>query len=442
MKKIENMNKDIWTSNLVVLFTDIKDFTAKTSLLTRKQIDDLLKKQDDIVLPVLEEYSWELVKTIGDGYMVIFSSPTNAILAAIDIQKQISVYNADKKNSIERLEFRIAINVGELNKKVSNRWVDYFWEPVNIASRLLDKTPENYIYITQALYFTMNKNEIQSLKIGEMSFKGIPDKITVYNVLFDERLIKEYKEGRLKEVNKSKDYSKKNVEEEESMDYEKIKEVDKVVFNYSAMSAVIAFQPLPFADYFIFTPIHIYMIIRIGELYGMKLNVDIAKAILFQILGILWYDYVSKQVVIGLYKIWLPFLAGYIVLPLTFSLTYWVGKVVNIYFFYKSRNIDVSKEHLKEIFNDKRMSWLSIAQNNKDIIKKVGSKFKKNVYKYMKFLNKEKGWSDSSVYKNVKDFEWKNSWNLLNNIFKFVTKNRFKFKDQDEWEKEENWKNI
>ena len=43
------------TIKWAVVFTDIKNFTLKTSLLTQMQIWNFLNKQDEIVLPIISK---------------------------------------------------------------------------------------------------------------------------------------------------------------------------------------------------------------------------------------------------------------------------------------------------------------------------------------------------------------------------------------------------
>lgn len=92
------------------MFTDIKDFTLKTSLLTQKQINKLLDTHDSIVLSIFEKYNSKIVKTIWDAYMVVFEDPKEAIKSAIEIQKSLIELNKDKKINLYKIEVRITID--------------------------------------------------------------------------------------------------------------------------------------------------------------------------------------------------------------------------------------------------------------------------------------------------------------------------------------------
>ena len=77
------------TIKWAVVFTDIKNFTLKTSLLTQMQIWNFLNKQDEIVLPIISKYFWKIIKTIWDSYMIVFEKAENAVIASIEIQKKL-----------------------------------------------------------------------------------------------------------------------------------------------------------------------------------------------------------------------------------------------------------------------------------------------------------------------------------------------------------------
>ena len=81
------------TRHLTILLTDIKGFTDKTSHKSRADINHMLDEHRAVVLPVLEARGGRLIKTIGDAYMLTFDSPTNAVLAGVDVQKALARRN-------------------------------------------------------------------------------------------------------------------------------------------------------------------------------------------------------------------------------------------------------------------------------------------------------------------------------------------------------------
>jgi len=160
------------------MFTDIKGFTHRTSHSSRKQLEMLLDLHDQLILPIFKEFNGNVIKTIGDAFLVTFHSPTEAVLCGMEIQKQLLKYNEGVEMG-DRIEIRIAVNAGEV--AVKNK--DIFGEPVNIAARLEGAAEAGDIYFTEAVYLAMNKAEIPTAEVGYRHFKGIPEEIKVYKVI-------------------------------------------------------------------------------------------------------------------------------------------------------------------------------------------------------------------------------------------------------------------
>lgn len=174
------------TKNLTIVFTDMKGFTTRTSLQSREEVERLLNIHDQLLRPLFYDFEGTVIKTIGDAFMVVFESPTNAVLCGISIQEALKNYN-QLCTPEEKFEVRVAVNTGEVHIKDN----DVFGEPVNIAARIEAIAEPGDVYFTEAVYITMNKNEIPSAEVGIRHLKGIPDQIKIYKVLTEkESLLK------------------------------------------------------------------------------------------------------------------------------------------------------------------------------------------------------------------------------------------------------------
>lgn len=165
------------TRHLTILLTDIKGFTDKTSSKSRVDIQRLLDDHREVVLPVLQSRGGKLVKTIGDAFLMVFESPTDAVLAGVAAQDALSKRNEGLPEP-DRIEIRIAINSGEVNLVEG----DVFGEPVNITARIEGVAEAGEVYFTEAVYLAMNKAEVPSSEVGQLQLKGIPEKVRVYKV--------------------------------------------------------------------------------------------------------------------------------------------------------------------------------------------------------------------------------------------------------------------
>lgn len=164
--------------SLTIMFTDIKGFTPRTSAQSREQTIDMIRQHKELLLPVATKYGGRLVKAIGDAFLLVFESPTDAVLCGMDLQNTLHRYNESRPRE-DRIEIRISINTGEVTIDEG----DVYGEAVNIASRIEGIAEPNEVYFTEATYLSMNKSEVPSAEIGYRLLKGIPQKIKVFKVL-------------------------------------------------------------------------------------------------------------------------------------------------------------------------------------------------------------------------------------------------------------------
>ena len=153
--------------------------------------------------------------------------------------------------------------------------------------------------------------------------------------------------------------------------------VEKLLRRFSAICAATAVQPIPFADIFILTPIQLYMGTLIAEARGYKFSMS---EIYKEILGVLGLSFLAQQTAIGLYKLGLPFIGGFMTIPLVFVLTYAIGKVMDFYFVSKTQGKTLTKDDLKNFFKQARKD----AKKNfsKDEIKKKTQEAKEQMANY------------------------------------------------------------
>ncbi|HVO31620.1 MAG TPA: adenylate/guanylate cyclase domain-containing protein [bacterium] len=174
------------TRNLAIMFTDIQGFTARTSASTRDEVHDLLRVHEHLLKPAFAAFRGNIVKTIGDAFLVWFESPTDAVLCGLAVQEVLRQRNA-RVDDAEKLHVRVAINAGdvELRKDAATGMMDIYGEAVNLAARLEGITEADEVWFTEAVYLTMNRAEAPSTEIGERTFKGIPNPVRVYKVVYE-----------------------------------------------------------------------------------------------------------------------------------------------------------------------------------------------------------------------------------------------------------------
>jgi len=165
------------TENLTIMFTDVVDYTQRTSGQSRTEIRALLKRFNRILLPIVHRFGGWQVKNLGDAMLIAFHSPTDALRCGMAQQDAVADANLTLP-AAQHLHIRIAVTVGEVLVQDN----DVFGEAVNLAARLEHVTPPDAIYFTEAVYLAMNRAEVTSQPVGTEQFKGIPEPVGIYQV--------------------------------------------------------------------------------------------------------------------------------------------------------------------------------------------------------------------------------------------------------------------
>jgi len=147
--------------------------------MTSADLDTFLREHRSLVVNVLGGMGGHVVKEIGDAYLVTFESSTAALLACVELQRQVAVAGTDFAQDA-RAEIRIAVAAGDV--LVQNG--DVFGTPVNTAARVETVTPPGEIYLTEAVYQNVNRNEVATQFVREFSLKGLGEPVRVYRTTF------------------------------------------------------------------------------------------------------------------------------------------------------------------------------------------------------------------------------------------------------------------
>lgn len=101
--------------------------------------------------------------------------------------------------------------------------------------------------------------------------------------------------------------------------------INSVIALGSATCAIIAVQPIPFADIFILTPVQMVMIYYIAQvIMGEEAQIDI-NSLLTTLAAVAGWGFIAQQIILGLYKTVLPFMGGITTIPLVYGATSAIG---------------------------------------------------------------------------------------------------------------------
>src|SRR5690242_3724641 len=111
------------------VFTDLVDSTATAARLGPAAAEELRQTHFRLLRGAVTSSGGTEVKNLGDGLMVVYSSPSRALSGAAGMQQAIEHHN---RSADEPLGVRIGISAGEAVEEDD----DYFGDPVVEAARL------------------------------------------------------------------------------------------------------------------------------------------------------------------------------------------------------------------------------------------------------------------------------------------------------------------
>jgi adenylate cyclase len=154
-----------------IMFTDIVGYTALMGQDEQKAFD-FLQKNRELQRPLIEQYGGRWIKELGDGVLASFNTVSEAVNAAVAIQKECIKAN--------NFQLRIGIHQGEVVAEAD----DVFGDAVNIASRIQACATPGSIFISETVYNNVfNKKDIQTKFIKEETLKNVKDPVRMYEVM-------------------------------------------------------------------------------------------------------------------------------------------------------------------------------------------------------------------------------------------------------------------
>lgn len=163
-----------------VLFADIVNFTPWSAELSANEMVELLNEIFSYFDSLLDKYSVEKIRTIGDNYMcasgVPVARPDHAqTLARMALDMRAYIRSRPPRNG-KHLNFRIGINSGALVAGVigTKKFVYDLWgDPVNVAARMESHSVPGKIQIGWQTYHLLRKEFIcEPRGIVEVKGKG------------------------------------------------------------------------------------------------------------------------------------------------------------------------------------------------------------------------------------------------------------------------------
>jgi predicted ATPase/class 3 adenylate cyclase len=176
---------------MTILFSDIRNFTAISELMTPEENFTFINEYLSLMEPCIRKNGGFIDKYIGDAIMALFpDSVDKALVAGIEMLNQLSTFNK-KRTEHEKLPISIGIGMhtGILmlgtvggNHRMETTVIS---DSVNLASRIeqLTKHYNASLLVSDDTFNKLNHSElIHKRKIGEVTIRGKKKPIKVFEI--------------------------------------------------------------------------------------------------------------------------------------------------------------------------------------------------------------------------------------------------------------------
>jgi class 3 adenylate cyclase len=161
-----------------IMFTDMVGYSALTH--TNEVLAlELLKQHNDLLRRRFAEHGGREIKTMGDGFLVVFANVLDAVHCAVAIQSAVH-----ERNGVEPLERAFQVRIGVHVGDVVHRGDDILGNGVNVASRIERLVRPGGICVSeQVADLTRNMFGLPMIRRrGKAELKNIRTPLVVYYV--------------------------------------------------------------------------------------------------------------------------------------------------------------------------------------------------------------------------------------------------------------------
>jgi adenylate cyclase len=171
-----------------ILFSDLRGFTSMSERLAPDAVVRLLNQYLEKMTGVILAHGGDINEYIGDAVLAVFTTPTDAVRAAIAMQLALAQLREETDDpEVRSLRMGIGVHVGDVvegNIGTTERVkFGVVGDTVNLAARIQDKSREGtrtWIYVSAAVRDEATAITFES--VGELAMKGKAEPVAVFEV--------------------------------------------------------------------------------------------------------------------------------------------------------------------------------------------------------------------------------------------------------------------
>jgi class 3 adenylate cyclase/AmiR/NasT family two-component response regulator len=178
--------------DIVVVFCDLRGFTAFAETAEPEEVLDLLREYHEALGPLVTRSEGTLDHFSGDGIMVFFNDPLpcadpaeRAVAMAVAMRQAVAGLQTGWRRRGREIGFGVGIAQGyaTLGQIGFAERVDYtaIGTVCNLAARLCDAAADGQFLVSKRIAGAVDGRVIL-VEIGELTLKGLSQPVTAYNV--------------------------------------------------------------------------------------------------------------------------------------------------------------------------------------------------------------------------------------------------------------------
>jgi class 3 adenylate cyclase len=161
---------------VVIVFSDIEGSTELNDALGDREWVKLLERHNKLFYKHVDEHGGHVVKTQGDGFMIAFADPGQAVLCSVGVQKAL----LEDHDRWDRINVRIGVHMGTSVR----RGDDLFGRNVALAARVAGLADGGEILVSEPVHDAVS--DLVGIRFRpprEVELKGLQGLHTVYPVV-------------------------------------------------------------------------------------------------------------------------------------------------------------------------------------------------------------------------------------------------------------------
>jgi class 3 adenylate cyclase len=154
---------------MTIVFTDVEGSTEMLERMGEERWFELMLAHNRLVQMAVSEHGGSVVKSQGDGFMILFASATAALAFAVALQQAFTWHNVS--NPEAQLRVRIGLHTGNVLKTEEE---DYLGRAVVLAARITGRARGGEILVSQTLRdYTEHVGGWRYGRPAELTLKGL-----------------------------------------------------------------------------------------------------------------------------------------------------------------------------------------------------------------------------------------------------------------------------